>query len=199
MKSDAIFNLIKYFLTLFTLILVPTYWYYYGVQNFLWLSDIGLFLTVMSLWLHSAMLMSIAAVAVLVIELVWNIDFFGELIFNVNIIDLADYMFDPSYPFFLRILSLFHVITPLVWIWYLKRYGYDTRALRFSTILYWVDVWIVFLFTEPIKNINWVFLPQVNGTHGISPVVWVLFLCVAFPLFIFLPTHYIFKKIFKST
>ena len=198
MRSDAIFNFIKYFLTLFTLILVPTYWYYYGIQNFLWLSDIGLFLTVMSLWLNSVLLMSIAAVAVLAIELIWNIDFFGELIFGVNIIDLADYMFDPSYSLFLRTLSLFHVITPLIWIWHLKRCGYDSRALGFATVLYWIDVLIVYLFTRPEENINWVFLPLINLNYYISPFVWVIFLCVGFPLFIFLPTHYIFKKIFKS-
>ena len=188
---------LKYFLTLFVIILIPTYLHYYGPQNFLWLSDIGLFLTVLALWTHSRLLMSMAAVGVLVTELIWNIDYFGELLFNVNIITLSDYMFDNSYPMVLRAISLFHVFVPVIWIWYLIKYGYDKRAFGYFTILYWIVLIATYLCTDPDKNINWVFLPLESGWQ-IASLTWVIFLAVFFPLCIFLPAHYLFKKVFKA-
>ena len=61
-------------LTLFIIVLIPVYWKTYGPQNFLWLSDIGLFLTVLALWLKSSLLISMACVGVLFIELLWAND-----------------------------------------------------------------------------------------------------------------------------
>ena len=197
MRKDNYLCFVKFFLTLFTIILIPIYWYYYGVQNFLWLSDIGLFLTVIGLWFNSRLLLSMAAVGVLAVELAWNIDFFA-LIFNINLIYLAHYMFDSTYPIFLRVLSSFHIINPLVWIWYLAHSGYDKRAFYYFTVLYWIVLIVTYLFTHPKKNINWAFLPQVYAIPHISPLAWVIFLFICFPLLVFLPTHYVCKKIFKD-
>ena len=197
MKKDIYFQTIKYFLTLFTLILIPIYSYSYGIQNFLWLSDIGLFLTVVGLWLNSPLLISMAAVGVLTTELFWNIDYFADLLFAYNISSLSDYMFDASYPLFLRGLSLFHVITPIIWIWYLAQYGYDKCSFIYFTFLYWSVLFLIYFGTSPEENINWVFSNQINNI-GIASPVWFLFLFIAFPLFIFLPTHYVLQKIFAT-
>lgn len=190
---------LKLFLTVFIVILIPAYLYYYGLQNFLWISDVGLFLTIAALWMNSTLLMSMAAVGGMVVELVWNVDFFGELIFKIDVIDLADYMFDHSYPLTLRTLSLFHVATPVIWILYLARYGYDKRAIYYFTGLYWVMLFLTYFLTDPKENINWVFLPQSYGMHAISPTMWVALLFIGFPLCIFLPTHLIYRKLCKDT
>jgi hypothetical protein len=182
---------------LFLAVLIPTYLHYYGPQNFLWLSDIGLFLTCLSLWLNAPLLMSMAAVGVLAVELIWCVGFFSTLIFNINVISLSDYMFNPVYPLALRAISLFHVVTPLVWIIYLHQFGYETRALRYFTILYWIILALTCLCTNPVENINWAFIPQVMGVDAYAPVLWVAFLAIGFPLLIFYPTHLLFKKFFK--
>jgi hypothetical protein len=188
---------LKYLLILFTLIMVPTYIKAYGLQNFLWLSDVGLFLTIAALLYHSVFLMSCAAVGVLVFEIIWNVDYFVELFLGYNLFNLAHYMFDASYPLALRALSAFHIPLPAIWIYYLTRYGYDQRAWYYFTLLYWIIIFITVTFTAPADNINWAFLPHVHG-YQIHPFLWALLLCIFYPLCVVLPTHYVFKKLFKS-
>ena len=42
--------------TAFVVLLIPIYWYYYGPSNFLWFSDLALFLAVPALWLENPLL-----------------------------------------------------------------------------------------------------------------------------------------------
>src|SRR6266487_4491445 len=84
--------------TLYVCALIPVYWAEYGAGNFLWFSDIALFATGAALWLNSSLLASMMAVAVLLPELAWNVDFFGRLIFGREVIGLARYMFDAHRP-----------------------------------------------------------------------------------------------------
>lgn len=198
MKESIYWRYIKYFLTLFVTILIPVYVHYYGWQNFLWLSDMGLFLTLLALWLHSSLLMSMAVVGVLFTELVWCVDYFVDMFTGINLIDLADYMFDNRYPLALRGISLFHVFAPAIWIWYLIKYGYDRRAFWYMSCLYWCVLLATYTLTDPAANINWVFLPKANPCIKFSPLGWVAFLFVAFPLCIFLPSHFVCKKLFKK-
>ena len=197
MNKALFWKLVTGALTIFGCFLIPVYWGCYGIENFLWLSDVGLFLTIIGLWAHSRLLISMAAVGVLALELVWNVDFFAQLIFNVQLIHLADYMFDGTYSLTLRGLSLFHVFMPLVWIAYLKQYGYDKRALYYFTILYWLILSVTYFFTSHQENINWVFLPQAYALTWISPLAWCALLFISFPLLVFLPSHYVYKKIFS--
>ena len=60
---------------IFLLILVPVYWYNYGFANFLWLSDVGLFLTFIGLAYKSRLAMSMALVGVFLYEAAWFVDF----------------------------------------------------------------------------------------------------------------------------
>lgn len=186
--------LIKVPFLLFMLILIPMYLYYYGWQNFLWLSDVGLFLTFFALWVSSPLLMSMTLIA-LPLEIAWNIDFFVQLLSGRNILGIANYMFDDRLSLFLRGLSLFHVVLPLLWIWYLLHWGYNKRAFIYTLFLFWLVTIVTYVSSKPEDNINWVFMPVVHQWQGISPVIWVLLLMIGFPLFIFLPMHILLSKI----
>ena len=196
-KKTAGWQVLTYLTFLFLMILIPTYLHYYGPQNFLWLSDMGLFLTCLALWLNKPVLMSMAAVGVLVLELIWCFDFFAELLFNINPIDLSDYMFNASLPILLRAISLFHVATPIIWVRYLWQFGYDKRALNYFIALYWVVLMLTYQLTDPVENINWVFMPKVVNMGAITPVAWLLIMIIGFPLLLFWPTHLCYKKFFK--
>lgn len=179
-------------------VLIPVYWHYYGPLNFLWLSDMGLFLTTFGLWFNMPVLISMAAVGVMLTELIWCVDYFADLFFGLNIIDLSDYMFDHGYPLVLRGLSLFHVAMPVIWIFYLIQYGYDRRAFWYMTILYWIMVIFTYTLTEPAANVNWVFLPLFKPMLGLAENVWMILLMILFPLCIFLPTHFVCMRLFKK-
>src|SRR5438093_6151392 len=138
-------------------VILPVYSVAWGWRNFLWFSDIALITTGIALWLDSALLASMMALAVLLPELVWCASYFGRLLFGLRVTDLAGYMFDTRKPLFVRMLSLFHVVVPAVLIWMLHKLGYDPRALVAQTLVAWVVLPFTYAVTTPAdENINWV-------------------------------------------
>lgn len=189
--------MIKYPLTVFILVLIPTYIHHYGAINFLWFSDIALFLIFFAIWLESSLLMSIALVLSFFMEMMWTIDFFTNMLFDVNIFDLAGYMFDPANSLFLRGLSLFHLLLPVLPVYYLRQWGYHEKALNYAVVLYWGVVLFCFLCTPVDKNINQVHYPTVQNWEVMSSLTWITLWMIFYPLLIMWPKNYIFSKIFK--
>jgi len=171
-------------------VILPVYAVVWGWRNFLWFSDIALIGTGIALWQGSAMLASMMALAVLLPELLWSASYFGRLLFGIRVTDLAGYMFDSSKPRFVRALSLFHVVVPAVLIWMLHELGYDPHAFVAQTLLAWVVLPLTYAVTTPAdENINWVRGPD-KLQRRVPPLVWLAFLMLAFPLGLYLPTHY---------
>ncbi len=190
---------LKLLYTLFVIILVPVYWSELGIANFLWGSDIALLVMVFALWLESRFLISMMAVGVLLPELVWNIDFFSHLIAGRDVTGLnaTGYMFSEDRSLLVQSLSLFHVFLPAILIFSLMRLGYDSRALVAQLVLSCLVLPASYLFTEPARNINWVFgIVEVPQTW-MPGLVYLLSVMVFFSLFIFLPTHLVLRHFFK--
>jgi hypothetical protein len=143
------------FYTLFVCVLVPTYWRHYGVANFLWFSDLALLIGLAAMWLESPLLASMQAVSVLLLEVVWIIDFLVRLTTGKQVIGIAEYMFKSDEPLFLRGLSLFHLVLPFFLVWLVYALGYDSRAWILQIFLFWAVMLICFFFTKPSDNINW--------------------------------------------
>jgi hypothetical protein len=177
------------FYTLFVCVLVPTYWRHYGVANFLWFSDLALLIGLAATWLESPLLASMQAVSVLLLEVVWIIDFLVRLTTGKQVIGIAEYMFKSDEPLFLRGLSLFHLVLPFFLVWLVYALGYDSRAWILQIFLFWAVMLICFFFTKPSDNINWVFG---IGTQPrkISPGLYLALLMLAVPICIYLPTHF---------
>jgi hypothetical protein len=189
---------VKYAVTFFTLILIPIYFRHYGGLHFLWISDIALFLTVIALWRKSTLIFSVLMVFTLPLELVWNIDFFFELVSGSTLIGLAEYMFKDDNPLYLRLLSLFHVFMPPIWIWQTIKLGYDRRALKYASVLLWLVIPITYFLTEPDDNVNWVYLYQKAEWDWMPPFVWPLIYMILFPVLLYLPTHKLLKRKIKE-
>ncbi len=183
--------------TLFVLVLIPVYWKKYGPGNFLWFSDIALFTIGIALWTESRLLVSMIAVGVLFLEIVWNIDYFGRILTGKQLMGLSAYMFDSQKSRFLRGLSLFHVFLPAIVIWLLINWGYDTSAIFWQTALAWVVLPLVFFFTDPKENINWVFGPGNKPQKTIPKGAYFLMMMLIFPLGVYLPSHFVLQWIFN--
>lgn len=196
---DAAFILLalKILLTLFVIYLVPVYWKAYGPQNFLWLSDVGMFMTLPALWLNSSLIFSMAAVGILPMEIIWMIDYFYRLLSGRPLLGITEYMFDRQYSMLLRSLSYFHFFIPAIWIVYLFRLGYNPHAFACQTAALWIILTLTRLLTDPGRNTNWVFLPEARGWTSVSPVTWMLILFIAYPLIVMLPLHYLLKMAFS--
>lgn len=183
--------------TSFVLVTVAVYYVKYGPGNFLWFSDIALIVTVPALWLESALLASMMALAVLLPEVLWNLGYLLRLLTGMRVTGLTDYMFDASKPLYLRALSLFHVVLPPLLVSMVARVGYDSRALIAQTALAWIVLPSTYWLTDPDANINWV-----RGFGGpgartrLPPLAYLAMLMVGFPLLVYWPTHLLFAHLF---
>ncbi len=169
---------------------VPAYWVQYGPGNFLWLCDAANFVVAAAIWLESPLLFSSQAVAVLLIQTLWTIDVVARLVAGVHPIGGTDYMFDPSIPLPMRLLSLFHVWIPALLLWAVWRLGYDRRGWRLQIAFTWLLLPATYLLIDPERNLNWVWGPFGGHQTALPPLLYLLLLCVAgYPLVVYLPAH----------
>ena len=186
--------------TIFVCVLVPVYWVERGAANFLWISEVALLAIVPALWMENRFLTSMMAVCVLLPELAWNLDFFLRLLTGFDVIGLnaTGYMFESDYAPLFKFFSLFHVVLPPLLLWMIYRLGYDTRAVYAQTLLIWVLLPICYLATDPERNLYLVF------GIGNPPQTWVsghwylVLLMLAYPLLVFIPTHFLLKAVFNG-
>ncbi len=168
------------------------YWRAYGPTNFLWLSDVGLVLTLAALLSGSRLIASMAAVGMLALELAWTIDFLA----GGRLITIAAYMFDAKLPRYLRGLSLFHLALPPTLLFLVYQFGYEWRALIYQTLLTWAVLIVTYVTTDPEKNINWVFGPGSKPQHVVPPLLYLGLEMAIIPICVFLPTHLLLDRFF---
>ena len=186
--------------TIFVCVLLPVYWMERGPANFLWLSDIALFVILAALWMESRFLTSMMTVGVLLPEFAWNLDFFLRLAAGFDVIGLnaTGYMFESRYTPLFKFFSLFHVVLPPLLLWMIYRLGYDTRAVYAQTLLVWVLLPVCYLATDPERNLNWVFGIGNPPQTWVSGHLYLVLLMLAYPLIVFMPTHFILKTAFNG-
>jgi len=190
---------LKMLCTLYGAIIGWHYWKSYGPQNFLWISDIGLFITLAALWFESPSLVSICLVSFLIPELLWNLDFFIALITGYSITGMSGYMFDAHYSLFLRSLSLFHLLLPPFWIGVAIYWGYDSRVIFYAIPMIWIILILTYFYTDPAANINWIFMPQERNWKRISGTTWLIVMLIGYPLLVCVPTHVLAQYFFNPT
>lgn len=182
--------------TAFVAYVVVVWLRHYGWRNLLWFSDIALIGAVPAMWLDNGAIGSVIAVATLLPEVLWNVDFAARLLMRRRVTGLTDYMFEPGRPRLLRGLSLFHVPLPFVMLWLLHAYGYDARVgLPGAIVLALLVLPLSRIVGTPEKNINW--------THGLGPRpspwpawLYVPALLAGFVAFVFVPTDLALRRWF---
>jgi len=179
---------------------VPVYWTEYGPDNFLWGSDIALFLTLLALWTENRLLPSMMALAVLVPELAWCIDFVCRIIFGPEALPMhgTQYMFNSEIRLLVRGLSLFHILLPVLLVWLVRRLGYRRRALLYQTLLTWVVLLVTYLVADPSANINWVYGFGREPQSWMPAPLFLVFLMLVIPLGFHLPAHLLLRKLFTG-
>lgn len=193
---------VKLGFTGFMAVLVPVYWANYGPTNFLYFCDVALFLTLAAVWAESALLASMAAVGIVLPQMIWVVDFAMGLV-GVKLLGMTAYMFDEKRSLFLRGLSLFHGWLPFLLLYLLKRLGYDKRAFP----AWWALAWALILFcycflpgptpdagTTPV-NINYVHgMSDTAAQTWMPPLAWLATLLAGLPALLFWPTHLLLQK-----
>lgn len=150
---------------------LPAYTVAYGLTNFLFLCNVGVILTAIGLWRGSRLLLSSQALAAFFIGGIWILDFGWRLASGAHLLGVTAYMFDPQYPLFTRLLSLYHIGWPLLLVACLARLGYDRRAWALQSAIAALVVVVCRLATRPADNINYVFTDPIWGRQlGPAPL-----------------------------
>lgn len=179
---------VKVFWTAWVMVWAPVYWRQYGAQNFLFFCDIGNFLIAAALWLESPLIFSWQAISLLLFQTLFSFDLLGALISGRHWIGGTEYMFDPSISLWIRLLSLFHVVTPPLLLWALYRLGYDKRGWKLQTLTAWIVIPINYFWRRQF-DVNWARGPFFQEQHFVPGVLYLLGYLVVVPAVVYFPTH----------
>jgi hypothetical protein len=172
-----------------------TYWHTWGIANFAQLCDIAVILTCIGLWSNSALLISSQAVSALLVDAAWALDAGWRFFVGHHVFGGTEYLFDPHFPLWVRLLSLFHLAMPPLILWALHRTGYDRRGLGLQSLIM-VGAMAAARFTPPAKNMNFAFTdPFFHRAWEPAPLHVAINVC--FMVFaIYLPTHLVLRRMF---
>jgi hypothetical protein len=167
---------------------IPLYWRQYGAQNFLFFCDLGNFFIVAGLWLESSLIFSWQASGLLLFQTLFTVDLVSALVGRRHLIGGTEFMFDPRVPLPIRLLSLFHVVTPPLLLWAIWRVGYDRRGWKYQTLTTWIVVPINY-FWRPEYDVNWARGPFFRHQHAVPGLVYLLAYLIMVPAVVYYPTH----------
>jgi len=184
--------------TVWLLVWAPAFWKYYGAQNFLYFCDLGNFLIGIALWQESPLFFSWAATWLLLFHTRYLVDLVGALLASRHVIGGTEYMFDGSLPLWLRLLSLFHAVTPPLLLWGVRRLGYDSRGWVLATLITWVVVPVNY-FWRPQFDVNWARGPHGHEQHIIAGWIYLLGYLILIPLLVYWPTHLLLQHLGPRT
>jgi hypothetical protein len=179
---------LKILWTFWVAVWLPVYWRQYGVQNFLYFCDLGNILICVALWRESPLMFSWQATGLLLFQTLYTIDLAGAVLTGVHPIGGTEYMFDHNIPRFIRLLSLFHIVTPPLLLWAIRHLGYDARAWKLQTLTAWIVVPINY-FWRPGYDVNWARGPFGHAQHAIPQWMYLLGYLMVVPLTVYWPTH----------
>jgi hypothetical protein len=175
----------------------PAYWRAWGPANFLHLCDIAVVLTCIGIWTRSVLLISSQAVGILVVDIAWAVDAASRVLLGRPLVPGNEYLLDPRYPIWIRLLTLFHLVMPALLLWGIHRMGYDRRAWALQSAIA-LPIFVLARLTRPATNIDFAFSdPFFHRQMGPAAlhilVVW-LFMVVV----VYLPTHLVLQHWFPS-
>jgi hypothetical protein len=182
----------------FAVVYVPAYLGQYGPVAFLWFCNLGNLLLLAGLWLESALLVSMVALSVLLVQVLWSVDFLSRLLLDVHPIGGTGYMWKSEIPLWIRALSLFHLVGPALMVFALQRLGYERRALPAQTILAWIMLPLCYLFTNPGLDVNWVFGLFDRRQEWMSPLLYLFLTMAGYAVLLYLPGHLLLRRLFKA-
>jgi hypothetical protein len=179
---------LKVFWTVWVMVWIPVYERQYGLQNFLFFCDLGNIFIAAALWFESALIFSWQAVGLLLFQVLFMIDLAGAVVFGRHFVGGTEYMFDANIALPIRLLSLFHVVTPPLLLWAIWRLGYDPRGWKWQTVTTWIVAPINY-FWRPQYDVNWARGPFFREQHVMPGLVYLLIYLLVVPAAVYFPTH----------
>jgi len=174
---------------------IPAYWRTWGAVNFLHLCDIAVILTCAGLLWSNSLLLSSQAVSSILADLLWDLDASWRLLTGHHLTGGTEYMWNARFALWVRLISLFHVVWPILLIWSLKRVGYDKRGWKLQSAIA-AGAIIAGRFCNPALNVNFAYIDPLFH-HALGPaLVHMMAIWAALVVVFYLPTHLVLKRLF---
>ncbi|MDQ2070012.1 hypothetical protein [Natronospira bacteriovora] len=182
----------QWLFTLWMLFWVTVILFNQGPQNFFWLCNMAKFIVLYAIWRGDRLLLSSQVGVVTIVGLGWGLDFLtGLALGGHSPTGFTNYMFGDELSLLARSTSLYHLGLPPFLLWLILRVGYDRRGPWLQCGIGAVAVVGAWLFTEPVRNVNWVWEPFGVEQTWMPDPLWVLVLILAYPLVLYFPGHWL--------
>jgi hypothetical protein len=174
---------------------VPSYWHTWGAVNFLHLCDIAVLLTCIGLWTSNSLLLSSQAVGSMLSDAAWCLDAGWRLFLGKHLVGGTEYMWDANYSLFTRVLSLFHIVMPVILLVSLRQTGYDRRGWKLQAAITAV-LMVASRFFNPALNLNYAFTdPVFHRAWGPVPI-HLAAMFAGIVIVFYLPVHLVLDKVY---
>jgi hypothetical protein len=172
---------------------VPAYATTWGWRNFLALCDVAALLGCVGLALGSSLLVGSQALPAVVVGILWTCDVTVGLLTGRHVFGGTEYMWDSRAPLAVRLLSLFHLVLPVVLVLAVRRLGYHRAALPLQATITLLLL-VAARLAAPGTNLNYAFRdPIFHRALGPAPVHIAAVLAGTVVL-IYLPTHLFLRR-----
>jgi hypothetical protein len=189
------FTIVRWAALLWMLVWLPVYTRDWGWQNMLHLCDVSVILACLGLWFRQPLLVSSQALFAPLVGVAWGMDVFWRIATGHHLIGGTEYMWDASHALWIRLLSCFHLVLPVVLLWAVYVLGYCRRALLFQTAIT-AALLIPSRFLSPQLNMNFAFYdPLLHRAWGPAPLHLAVILAGCLVIF-YLPTHAVLVRLF---
>lgn len=174
----------------------PLYTWSWGWQNMLHLCDVSVVVACLGLWFRHSLLVSSQALLAPLVGVLWSLDVAWRVLTGHHLVGGTEYMWDTNYALWIRLLSCFHIVLPVVLLWGVRILGYDRRALLLQTAI--AGALLIFSrFLSPQLNMNYAFQdPLLHRTWGPAPVHLAIILAGCVVIFLW-PTHLVLLRTFQ--
>jgi hypothetical protein len=172
------------------------YWQAWGLENFLHVCNLAIILTCVAIWRNNSLLLASQAVSSIFSDVLWDLDVSWNFFSGHHLFGGTEYMWDAHYALWIRLISLYHFLWPILLLWALKRVGYDRRGLALQAGIGAAAI-LASRLANPALNLNFAFTdPIFHRSLGPAPVhlaiIWIALAGV-----VYVPTHLILSKLFS--
>lgn len=190
------FPALRWLAVVWLAVYLPSYSAAYGLWNFLFLCNVGVILTAVALIAGSRLLLSSQAVGAPLIGIAWALDAGWRLATGSFLFGATAYMWDPHNPLFARLLSLYHVVWPILLVLCIRKAGYDRRGWPLQVAIAALGVLAARWLTAPEDNVNFAFRDPFAGVQIGPAPVHILIVLAALGLVAYGSTHLILNRAF---
>ena len=194
-QGEPVPRVVRLAFTLWIAVWVPIIVATYGFQNFWWLCNVAQFILLYAVWRPNPLLVASQAGTVIVIGLVWVLDFGTGLVVGDSVTGATAYMFDDEIPLIARITSFYHVWLPPFVLWLCWHSGYDARGVWLQCIIGTVVIFGARFASEAERNINFAFEPLVVELAWLPTGLYLVLLALVTAVCVYWPGHLLVRSL----